>query len=447
MLTQLNCPQCRVPFTAEVFQIVDVGQMPELKRMLLSGQLNVAVCPNCGFSAQLGTPLLYHDPAHEQFLVFVPMELNLSHAEQQRVIGDLVQQVMNQTPPEKRRGYMLQAQTILTYQTLIEKVLETEGVTPEMIARQRRQGELLQKLSTASRDVADILLQDNASLIDETFFAMLSSVLQASTESQDAEQTLKLTNLQARLYRETEVGRQLEKRQGTLHRFRQAAKKQGGLSPELLLAYVVQHQQDDALVDGLAAVGQAALTYTFFSLLTQEIEARENAGNPTEAARLAQIRSRLLEVQAAVQRESKAIMDQASQVLSAILTAPDRRAAVQERLPEIDEAFMYLLSSTLAQAEQAGAAEQAAALNEVRDLILEEVENQTPPEIRFLESLMQAETEAAQREILAANAHLVSADLVNILRILANQTEQAGDEQTTAQIKKLEKLVASYLQQ
>lgn len=447
MLTQLNCPQCRVPFNAEIFQIVDVGQMPELKRMLLSGRLNLAVCPNCGFSAQLGTPLLYHDPAHEQFLVFVPMELNLSHTEQQRVIGDLVQQVMNQTPPEKRRGYMLQAQTILTYQTLIEKVLETEGVTPEMMARQRRQGELLQKLSTTSRDVADILLQDQASLIDETFFAMLSNVLQASTESQDAEQTLKLTNLQARLYRETAVGRQLERRQGVLHRFRQAAKKQGGLSPELLVAYVVQHQEDDALVDGLAAVGQAALTYTFFSLLTEEIEKRESAGNQTEAARLAQIRTRLLEVQAAVQRESKAIMDQAGQVLNAILTAPDRQAAVQEHLPEIDEAFMYLLSSTLAQAEQAGAVQQVSALAEVRDLILTEVENQTPPEIRFLEELMQAETEAAQREILAANAHMVSPDMVNILRVLANQTEQTGDGQITEQIRKLEKLVANYLQQ
>ncbi|MCB8951431.1 MAG: CpXC domain-containing protein [Ardenticatenales bacterium] len=445
MLTQLNCPQCRTPFTAEVFQVVDVGQTPQLKQLLLSGRLNVATCPNCGFTAQLGTPLLYHDPAHDMFMVFVPMELNLSHNEQQRLIGDMVQQIINQTPPEKRRGYMLQPQTILSYQTLIEKVLETEGITPEMIAHQRKQGELLQTLSTASPDVVDILLQERANMIDETFFAMLSSVLQASTESNNMEQTLKLTNLQARLYQETEVGKRLERQQTILHRFRQAAKKQGGLSPELLFEYVTKYAQEDALVDGLTTVGQPALNYTFFGLLTDEIERLNQGGEQARASRLTAIRERLLQVQAKAQRESQAIMDEASKVLQAITRAPDQRAAVQEHLHEMDEAFMYLLSMTIAQAEQAGAQEQFDNLTEIRELILEEVESQTPPELRFLNDLMEAETPAQQDALLTANPEMVSPRMVELLRMLAQQTDQAGDSDTTDRLKSLEKLVASRL--
>jgi hypothetical protein len=47
-----------MPFTAEIHQVIDVGRNPELKRRLLSGGLNVAACPSCGFAAQLGTPML-----------------------------------------------------------------------------------------------------------------------------------------------------------------------------------------------------------------------------------------------------------------------------------------------------------------------------------------------------------------------------------------------------
>lgn len=41
MQTQVSCPRCQTPFVAEVHQMIDVGVNPSLKRLLLSGQLNV----------------------------------------------------------------------------------------------------------------------------------------------------------------------------------------------------------------------------------------------------------------------------------------------------------------------------------------------------------------------------------------------------------------------
>jgi len=125
MQSQVTCPACQTQFVGELHQIIDVGQNPELNELLLSGYLNVVQCPSCGSVTQVATPLLFHDPEHELFMVHVPMEMNLSHDEQQKVIGRLVRTSMDRLPAEERRGYMLQPQTIISLQTLLEKVLET----------------------------------------------------------------------------------------------------------------------------------------------------------------------------------------------------------------------------------------------------------------------------------------------------------------------------------
>ena len=146
MQTQITCPRCQTPFAADVHQIIDVGREPQLKELFLNGYLNVAQCPACSAVTRITTPMLYHDPAHELFMVHVPIEMSLPYDAQEKLIGDLVRQTMDSLPPEQRRGYMFQPETVLSLQTFVEKVLETEGVTQEMIARQRGQADLLRQL-------------------------------------------------------------------------------------------------------------------------------------------------------------------------------------------------------------------------------------------------------------------------------------------------------------
>jgi hypothetical protein len=441
MQTQLTCPQCQIPFTAEIHQVVDVGRNPQLKRQLLSGGLNVAMCPSCGFAAQLGTPMLYHDPNHELFMVFVPMELNLPHVEQQKIIGDLVQQAMSAIPQEQRRGYMLQPTTMLSYQSFLEKVLETEGITPEMLARQRKQAELLETMSRADRDVIDILLQERADEIDETFFALLASMLQAAAETDNDEQALKLSNLQARLYQETELGKQLERRQVALHALRREANAQGGLTPEILLKHLLRHEEDEPLVDAIVNAGQGVLSYELFSQMADEIELREKAGDEVGASRLDKIRKSMLALHDEMQQASRQALAQASQLLQQLLSAEDTRAAVRDHMDEIDDAFMYLLSATLSQAQEGGAEKQADALQELRDVILDEADQQTPPEIRFLNRLMLAETDESRRQLLEDNREMVTPELVQVLRLLVAQADQAGDEEAKEAIQALQAFV------
>lgn len=86
MQTQLTCPRCHA-LSGRSLANCGRDREPQLKQLLLSGQLNVAVCPNCGAAGQIATPLLYHDPAHQLFMTYVPQELNMPRPEQERLHG------------------------------------------------------------------------------------------------------------------------------------------------------------------------------------------------------------------------------------------------------------------------------------------------------------------------------------------------------------------------
>ena len=114
-------------------------------------------------------------------MVHVPQELNLDQVGRDELIGRIVQQVVNQTPPEQRRGYMLNPQTMLTRCKLHGAGLELiEGVTPEMMARQQKQVDLLRTLATASADVQDYLIKERRNEIHETFFGILRAQIDAT---------------------------------------------------------------------------------------------------------------------------------------------------------------------------------------------------------------------------------------------------------------------------
>ncbi|MCP4427081.1 MAG: hypothetical protein GY803_21550, partial [Chloroflexi bacterium] len=365
MHTQVTCPQCGTPFTAEIHQVIDSDETPELKARLLNGQLNVAICPSCGAGGQMMTPMLFHDATHEMFAIFMPPEMNLGHEQREQIIGQLARQVMDSLPPEKRRAYMLQPQTIINLQTFMEMILETEGITKEMIQRQQKQIELLQTLANADADVTDHLIKERIGEIDETFFAMLQQYIDGAAQAQDDKQIVALTNLRAKLMTGTEIGRQMEKQQIALHGLNREAKAQNGLSPELLLKHLLKHTGDEGIESALAAAGQPALTYQFFQLLTTEIEKREKAGELASAQPLTEMRTRLLKLFDAIQAESQKLLAEAEETLQAILAADDKDAAIQANVARIDDAFMYVLSSRIAQADQQGNAAEAQALNDI----------------------------------------------------------------------------------
>ena len=426
MQTQITCPNCGTPYVADIHQVIDAARQPQLKEMLLSGQLNVAVCPSCGAGGRIATPLLYHDPDHDLFMVHVPQEMNLDQVRREELIGRMVQQVINQTPMEKRRGYMLQPQTMLTMQSFMEKVWGTEGVTPEMLARQQKQVELLRTLATASPDVQEFLLKDRAREIDETFFAILRAQIDATSEMGDPNMVNGLLNLQARLMTQTEIGRQIEKQQIALHALNREAQAANGLSPAILFKHIVRNEQDETLVNAIAMTGRGAMNYEFFALLTGEVEKREKAKDSAGAKRLGQIRDDLLEMQRQLQQATQDVLQEAQSTLDAILAAPDPREAIADNMGRIDDAFMHVLDARLAHAQQSGRSDEVEKLSRIQEEIVSAIQGDTPPEVQLLSQLVSAPDKAARERLMGQAAALLSPELVQVVDMLREQAGNSG---------------------
>jgi hypothetical protein len=426
MYTQITCPNCGTPYTADVHQVVDARRTPELKQRLLNGTLNVAVCPNCRAGGQMASLLLFHDPDHELFMIYMPPELNLNQMQREQAIGRLTQDVINNLPPEERRAYMLQPQMMINMQTFMEKVLETEGITKEMIDRQQKQSELLRTLARADKDVQDYLLKERAGEIDETFFAMLQSIIEAASQTNDDRQLLPLVNLRARLMLETAVGRRLEQRQMAVHKMSREAKQQGGLSPQLLAKHVIANQEDEDVVQTLVLAGQGALQYEFFSELTNTIAKAEKLGDKGMAQRLTGYREKYLQLYDEMQQSSRQIVEGAMATLQQLLDAPDKLTAVQQHADELDDAFMYVLSARLSEAEQKGRKQEFQALNEIQEAIISLMQEQMPPEIQLINELVYAETPEIQNKLLDENRDLLSPELVEMLNQIMAQAKESG---------------------
>lgn len=445
MYTHITCPQCGTPYTAEVHQVVDSKHTPQLKQMLLNGQLNMAVCPKCGAGGQMATLMLFHDAEYELFMVHVPQELHLNQMQREQMIGQLTKQVMDDLPPEERRAYMFQPQIMMNWQTFMEKVLETEGVTPEMIARQKKQSELLQTLMRADKDVQDVLLKERATEIDETFFAMLQQFVDMASQMQDNKQMVKLTNLRARLMTETAVGQRMEQQQMALHKLSREAKKQGGLTPAMLVNHIVANQAQPHVVDALVMAGQGALQYEFFSLFTAEIEKAEKAGDKAAVSRLTALRTDLLKLYEGMQQQSKNMMQAAMTTLNTLLAAPDKNQALAENAEQIDEAFMTVLVAKMHEADEKNDMAQFQALNEIHSLIYAQMERTLPPHVQLLNQLVRSESPEEQAQLLQENEQFVSDELIQLIDQVMEQAGERGQDDLNGRLQSVKSLIMARL--
>jgi hypothetical protein len=106
-------------------------------------------------------------------------------------------------------------------------------------------------------------------------------------------------------------------------------------------------------------------------------------------------------------------------------------------MAKIDDAFMYLLSTRIAQADQDGRTAEMQALNEVHELIVKTAESQYPPEILLLNQLMEAPSPDAQNKILDENQALLSADLVGMVDAVMQQFKEAGQEELNGRLREI----------
>ncbi|NJO05269.1 MAG: hypothetical protein HC876_06940 [Chloroflexaceae bacterium] len=435
---QITCPNCRQPYQTQVFSLVDVTQHPELKRALMAGQINVAVCPNCGFVSMLGTPLAYHDAAKQLFLVYIPSELGLPAEMQERFIGDVTTLSMQSLPEQASKSHLLTPRRFLSMASLIDAVLDAEGISKEVREQQRRVVELISQLAEALPDQAGFkqLVDANRAAFNEEFFGMLGAYIQASAREQRSETAQVLALLQQRLAEvlgiDLEAGDEMDSETG---------------GDELELNEVLQRIEeapDERLAAELAEV-RPYLDYSFFQAWTTRIEALQQEGDTAAAERLTQRRQQILELVEQMDREAQAMFEAGATTLEEVLQADDTRAALQGLGDRLDEAFMMVLSANIAAAERTGQSEVAARLQALGQLAFEVLQENMTPEERLINELLAAETPRDSQRTLRNNAALVTPEFVTQLNELADDQEQRGTQAIAEQLRRLAREASAML--
>jgi hypothetical protein len=437
--TRINCPNCHQPVIADVEQLFDIGVDPTAKSRLLSGATNMIRCSACGFQGNLATPIVYHDPLKELLLTFVPAELGLPMNEQERIIGPMINKVVNDLPQEKRKGYLFRPQTILTFQGLIERILEADGITHEMLQAQQQRMSLLQRLMEASSDdVRAELAQQNDALIDGDFFTLLRRIAEMSAMNGDRESTSQLSNLQKQLVSITTFGKKLEAQTREVEAAVQSLQAQGDeLTQEKLLDLLIQ-APNDTRVNAIVSLTRPGMDYTFFGMLSQRIEKETGA----EHERLLKLRERLLELTQQIDRQIAEHTDQARQALNAILTAQNINEATEQSLSAVDEIFLEVLNQELEEARKKGDLERIGKLHQVEETIKKA--SAPPPELAFLDELVNTPDDAAMHAMLESRQQEVTPELLSSLTQLVAQPKSEQEPELYQRLQKLYQMVLRF---
>lgn len=420
--TRINCPNCRQPIMADVEQLFDVGAEPSLKQTFLSGAFNIAQCPHCGYQGMLTTPLVYHDPEKELLLTYFPAELGLPVTEQERVIGPMITRITNALPQEKRKAYLLRPQTMFTLQGMLERILEADGITREMIQAQQQRLALLQRLLGASDEmIAQIAAQEDATL-DAEFYGLLSRLLETSMMSGDQESAQRLGELQKKLMPLTTFGRKIQEQskevEAAVNELRSAGQN---LTREKLLELVV-NAPNDIRLSAYVSMARQGMDYAFFQLFSERIE--QSAG--AEQTRLAELRERVLEMTRAIDQQIGAQVQRARQLLNTVLTAPNIKEAAAQNLPAIDEFFLQALEEEMDAARKKGDLEHIAKCKQVEEVLREA--SAPPPELALVEELLGAPDEQTLKAKLEEHRKELTPEFMEVLTALIART-QSGEEQ------------------
>jgi hypothetical protein len=419
--TRTTCPRCRQSVAVDVEQLFDLNADPQAKQRLMSGQFNYIHCPNCGYEGSLSTPIVYHDADKELLLTYFPPEMGLPLNEQERLIGPLINQVVNRLQPEKRKAYLFRPQTMLTLQTMVERILEADGITREMLQAQQQRVSLLQRLlSTAPEGRLEIIHQEEQ-LIDENLFSILARLAEASMSQGDQQTAQQLAVLQKQLLTETKVGQEIQRQsqeaQEAIRSLQEASKK--GLTREKLLDLIVDAPTPTRLTT-LVNMARNGLDYTFFQLLTDKIE--KSSGDEKE--RLTKLRSQLIDMTAEI---DKAVQEQAKQArkqLETILAAPDIEQATAQNLETITDAFVEIVQADLQAARQKGDLERSGKLQKVIKVLQEA--SAPPPEVALVEELMETKDDESLRKVMEAHTDQITPEFLQVLNSLVMQSESQG---------------------
>ena len=429
--TRINCPNCRQPIVAEINQLFDVGVNPQAKQLLLTGAFNIVQCPLCGYQGNASSPIVYHDPEKELLLSFFPPELGLPLNEQERIIGPLINQVVNNLPQEKRKGYLFRPQTMLTMQHLVERILEADGITREMIQEQQKRLQLIQRLVDTSEDVLAEVAKNEDTLIDADFFNLLNRLAEVAMMGGDRDSATKLSDLQKKLLTLTTFGRQIQDQSKEVEAAVQTLRDTGKeLTREKLIDLLLEAPTETRL-SVLVSLTRSGLDYSFFQMLSERIDQEKGEAQK----KLISLREKVLDLTRQIDQEMANRTAKAGELLEAVLKADDIGEAARQNLGAMDDFFLHRLDDAMEDARKRGDLDRISRLQKIVDVIQEA--SAPPKEMALIEELLNITDEKELLASLEAHRSELTSEFIDALSSVLAQAESEGNKEFLENIQKV----------
>ncbi len=422
--TQTSCPTCRQPVTVEIQQVFDLGKDPLAKQKILSNTSNFFQCPSCGYQGMLAVPIIYHDPDKELLLTFFPPDLNTPINEQEKQIGPLINRIMNELPQEKRKAYLLQPQKMFTFQTMIEKILEADGITKEMIADQQKRIELLDKLIKTPKEDRLVIFEQEQEIIDINFFSILSRIIESAAAQGDDNSQKPLLDLQQDLFENTPVGQELftqaKETNSAIKSLQEASKD--GLTREKLLE-ILENAPSEAQLSTVASLARSGLDYGFFQLLSEKIDSTQEKDKKQG---LTQLREKLLQITQEIDRQSQEQMNEAKQLLEKIVSVEKIEEELEKNLHVINDFFIQVLQTELSAARKDGNLERIQKLERI--MIVIEKASAPAKEIKFFENLLEFKDQDDLDRLISENSANINQAFLDLMNNIVNQVQKQDNQ-------------------
>ena len=422
--TQTSCPACHQPVVVDIQQVFDTGEDPLAKQKILSNTSNFLHCPSCGYQGMLAVPIIYHDPEKELLFTFFPPDLNTPANEQEKQIGPLINRILNNLPQEKRKAYLLQPQSMLTFQTMIEKILEADGITKEMLDDQQKRINLLDKLIKTPKEDRLAIFEQEKEIIDVNFFSILSRIVESAMEQGDEKSQKPLLDLQQQLFENTRVGQELfiqVKETETAIKSLQDASK-NGLTREKLLE-ILENAPSETQLSTTASLARSGLDYGFFQLLSEKIDSTQEKN---EKQKLTQLREKLLQITEEIDKQLQEQMTNAKQLLEKIISVEKIEEELEKNFSSVNDFFIQVLQAELSEARKDANLDRIQKLERI--MIVIEKASAPAKEVKLFENLLEFKDKDDLDRLILENNTKINQDFLDLMINIVNQVEKQDNQ-------------------
>jgi hypothetical protein len=353
----------------------------------------------------------------------VPMELNFSKDQQERVIGDL----MKQLPKEGFKSYMFNPKRALTMNGLIEMVLGADGITPEMIDQAKKRTARVQKFVEASDAELDSLIAAHDAEIDMSFIQTFTSLAQRLAQSGRPDMAQAVLATQAVVVQKSSYGKELQRQQADQEAVVQDVADElqamgATAQHEDLARLALSYAEDEMRLQALVGLARPAFDGEFFELLKQQEASASDADKP----RFKILNERLPQYVMVIDQQAQMRVSAAVAVLQSLLEAPDIDEAISRNAHVIDETLIAVLNANLQEAQRRRDVQMSAKLKAIYDRVVALIQQSMPEEVVLVDKLLQAASLDEARVLMMDGVAQYGETLIDVMGSIAEQLDDEG---------------------